>query len=407
MANSLISPTIIAKEALMQLENNCLLGNLVHREYKEEFDHKNGESIQIRRPVKFSVTNGATRSGQDVEEASFAFGVATQKHVSWDFTSLQKTMTVEDYSERYIKPAMIALANDVDMTVAALYKDVWNFAGTPGTTPATFLNVADVSQRLDDTAVPKGMRRYVTNPAAGYKIADAIKSTFIQGNNKSALEMAKVGMIAGFDHYMDQNIQTHTVGVATGTPVVNGANQNVTYANSKSTYSQTLNTDGWTNSTTGILKQGDVITIAGVFAVNPVSKATLPFLQQFVVKADADSGASTGPAALTISPPIITSGPYKTVSAAPADNAAITVVTGTGGTGYPQNLGFHRNAFGLVVYPLEIPDGVSWSARETKNNYSVRVIKDYDIENDKEIIRLDILLGAATLYADLACRHTG
>jgi hypothetical protein len=248
------------------------------------------------------------------------------------------------------------------------------------------------------------------NPAAGLKAADQLKSLPNEALAKGAYEESKIGRIAQLMTYETQNVPNHTVGVATGTPLVNGASQNVTYAASKSTNSQSLVTDGWTNSTTGILKAGDVFTIAGVYAVNPVpgesGKTAQSYLQQFTVLADADSGATTGPATLTISPAIITSGPYQTVSAAPADNAAITV-RGTGGTPYPQMLGFHKNAFALVTCPLEMPDGASFKARESSNGLSVRVIKDYDFTNDEDRIRLDILYGKKAIYPDLAARLWG
>ena len=190
-------------------------------------------------------------------------------------------------------------------------------------------------------AVPSDPRHLALNPDAHYSVAGDQVGLQNEQMIKTAYQAATIGRIAGFATYSSQNIKSHTVGVATGTPLVNGAAQNTTYATSGATNSQSLITDGWTNSTTGILKQGDVFTIAGVFAVNPVpgegstGKTVMPYLQQFTVLADADSGASTGPATLTISPAIITSGPYQTVSAAPADNAAITVL-GTGGTAYPQ-----------------------------------------------------------------------
>ena len=194
--------------------------------------------------------------------------------------------------------------------------------------------------------------------------------------------------------------------VNTGTPLTNGAAQETTYALSKTTNTASLITDGWTNDTTGILLAGDVFTIADVFAVNPVSKDTQDFLQQFVVTADANSGASTGPATLTISPAPILTGPYQNISATIADGAAIVVV-GTGATIYPQNLAFHRNAFALVMIPLEMPDGANFKARESKDGISIRVIKAYDIINSTDIIRLDILYGVKSIYPDLACRVTG
>lgn len=412
MPNSLITPSIIAKEALVQLENNLVMANNVHREYKKEFV-KVGDTVSIRKPVKFYAADGATRVNQDVEEANTSITVDARKHVSWGFNSADLTLTVEDYSERYIKPASIALANVIDRAGHALYTNVWNHVGTPGTTPANFAAMALASQRMDEMAVANDMRKAVLNPAAGYAIAGTATALFMNGANATAYRKGAIGEIASLETLRSQNVANHTVGVATGTPLINGASQNTTYALSKTTNSQSLITDGWTNSTTGILKAGDVITIAGVYAVNPVpgegttGKNVLPYLQEFTVLADADSGATTGPATLTISPAIIVSGPYQTVDAAPADGAAITVKTGTGGTTYPQNMAFHKNSFALVTCPLELPDGVSFKARETHKGISIRVVKQYDIDADTDVIRLDVLFGWKAIYPDLACRITG
>lgn len=418
MANTIVTPNMIAKEALMQLENNMVAANCVHREYKKEFTGGQGASVSIRKPVSFYTADGAARVNQDVEEKTTSITIDQRKHVSWKFSTQDLTLSIEEYSERYIKPAMITLGNTVDQSILGLYKHAWNSVGTPGTTPANFTAVAAAAQRLDEMAVGSDMRHMLMNPAARYAVAGNQTTLEAVGTKgKSAYERAQLGEIAMFDTYSTQNIKNHTVGVATGTPRVNGANQNVTYANATSgsasgATSQALNTDGWTNSTTGILKAGDVFTIAGVFAVNPVpgegasGKTVLPYLQQFTVLADANSGASTGPAALTIAPAIITSGAKQTVSAAPEDDAAITVL-GTGGTSYPQNLGFHKNAFALVTVPLEMPDGAAFKARESDNGLSVRVVKDYDIDTDEDIIRLDILYGIKDIYPELACRLWG
>jgi hypothetical protein len=411
--NALVTPSLIAREALMQLENNLVAANCVHREYKREFTGGQGNTVSIRMPVKFVTSDGATRVDQTVEEKTTNIVIDQRKHVSWDFSTQDLTLSIEEYSERYIKPAMITLANTVDRSVLGLYNRVWNTVGTVGTTPANYAAVAGAAQRLDEMAVPSDSRHMVMNPAARYAIAGN-QTTLELGNTRtnSAYDNARVGGIAGFDTFATQNIPVHTRGVATGTPLVNGANQNVTYANAVgASWSQTLITDGWTNSTTGILRAGDVFTIAGVFAVNPVpgeganGKQVMPYLQQFTVLANVDSGASTGPATITISPPMITSGPFQTVSAAPADNAAITVFGSAGS--WPVNMGFHKNAFALVTVPLEMPDGAAFKARESHNGLSVRVVKDYDITNDTDIIRLDILYGVKAIYPDLACRLVG
>lgn len=414
MPNTLITPDLIAKEALMQLENNLVAANCVHREYKKEFTGGQGDTVSIRKPVKFYTADGATRVNQDVEEKTTSITINQRKHVSWKFATVDLTLSVEEYSERYIKPAMITLANTVDRSIMGLYSSVWNAVGTPGTTPSSYAAVAAAAQRLDEMAVMTDSRHMLLNPEAEYAVLGNQITLEAVGNvKKTAYEESQLGRIAKFSAYGTQNVPNHQVGIATGTPLVNGGSQGVTYANAVgSNWSQTLNTDGWTNSTTGILRKGDVFTIAGVFAVNPVpgegatGKQQMPYLQQFTVLADADSGASTGPAALTISPPIIASGPFQTVSAAPADNAAITVL-GTGGTVYPQNLGFHRNAFALVTVPLEMPDGAAFKARESHNGLSVRVVKDYDIDSDEDVIRLDILYGTKSIFPDLACRLFG
>ena len=412
MANALITPTIIAKEALFQLENNLVLANNVHREYKKEFV-KIGGSVSIRKPVKFYAADGASRVNQDVEEANTSITVSTQKHVSWAFSSVDLTLTIEDYSERYIQPAAIALANTIDASLADLYYNFWNHVGTPGTTPANFAALALAAQRADEMSIPSDMRKAILNPAAGYAIAGTATNIY-NPNNAKAYTEGEIGRIAGLNTYSTQNIATLTNGARGGTPLVNGGSQNTTYALAKAGTngnSQSLITDGWTASAANRIKQGEVFTIAGVYAVNPVpaagttGKRVLPYLQQFTVLADAASDGS-GNLTATISPAIITSGPYRTVSAAPADNAALTFV-GTASTAYPQNLVMHKNAMALVTVPMELPDGVSFKARETHKGLSMRVVKQYDIDADTDIIRLDVLYGSKVIYPDLGVRLTG
>lgn len=398
MANTIITPDVIAKEALMQLENNCVMGKLVHREYKKEFV-KVGDSVSVRKPVKFSASDGATRVNQDVQEASTPFTIDKRKHVSWKFATNDLTLSIDQYSDRYIQPAMIALANAIDSDLLGLYKNVAQNVGD-GLTPATFLEFADAARRLNDAAAPQESRRLVLDPAGSLYAAEMLKGLYQPELVKGAVRGMKIGPIAGMDTYMDQNVKSHVEGVWGGTPLVNGAGQEVTYATATHTSGstqQSLNVDGLTAST-GVVKAGDKFTIAGVFAVNPVSKDTLSFLQEFTVITGGTAGATTGPVTITISPAIITSGAFQTVSAAPADNAAITL-TGD----YVANLAFHKNAFGLVTVPLEMPDGAAWKARESHNGYSVRVVKDYDVDTDEDIIRLDIMYGVKSLYPELAC----
>lgn len=411
MSNTTLTADIIAAEAIRVLDNNCVMGNLVYRGYEEEFSKKIngytvGETISVRRPTNFTVRDGATASIQDVVEGKFSIAVDKQKGVDFKFTSSDLTLQIGQLSERVIKPAMVQLANQIDRDVAALYKDVWNWVGTAGQTINSFTDFAKAPERLDLGAVPQDDRSAVLSPTDQWGMLGSQTSLYMQDVAKDAYRRGKLGMIGNIDTYSSQNVQTHTGGTRDNTtPLVKGASQTTDWATSKDTGTMTLNTDGWDASVT--IKQGDVFTIDGVYAVNPVTKVTLPHLQQFVVKADATANATTtSTTTLTISPPIITSGAFQTVSAAPADDATVTVV-GSASTGYAQNMVFHKNAFSLVMVPMVAPPGAVDVARKSYNGYSVRVIPYYDGTNDASNWRLDVLYGVKTVDARLATRLSG
>lgn len=411
MANTTLTASIIAKAAVATLDNELVMANKVFRGYEEEFDKKvngyePGETISIRKPTDFTVRDGAVMSTQDVTEGKTTITVDKRKGIDFKFSSQDLTLNIKDLSKRVIRPAMVQLANQIDQDLMALYKTIPSWVGTPGQTINGYTDFAQGPERMDELANPTDGRCAVLSPSDHWGLLGSQSALYIQDAAKGAYRNGSLGMIGGVDTYMSQNVPTHTVGVATGTPLVNGANQVSSYAAVKDTNTQSLVTDGWTNSTTGILKAGDVITIAGVYAVNPVTKAVLPFLRQFVVTADADSGASTGPATLTISPAIIVSGAFQNCSAAPADNAAITVM-GTGATGYRQNLIFNEKAFALVSVPLVAPPGAVDVGRETYKGISVRVIPVYDGTNDVSSWRLDVLYGVKTIDPRLAHRLSG
>jgi len=412
MANTVLTIDTIATAAVAILDNELVMAKQVYRGLESEFGDKingyeKGDTISMRRPTDFTVRDGATASNQDVTEGKVSLSVNKQKGIDFGFTSKELTLSIGELSERVIKPAMVQLANQVDRDLMALYAKVPNWVGTPGQTVNSYADFAKAPERLDEYAVPTSDRCAVMSPADHWGLLGSQTSLYIQDAAKGAYRNGSLGMIGGVDTYMAQNVPTHTVGVATGTPKVNGASQNVTYASVKDgDFTQSLITDGWTNSTTGILKAGDVFTIAGVYAVNTVSKATLSFLKQFTVVSDADSGASTGPATLTIYPAIIASGAFQNVSAAPADNADITVL-GTGGTGYRQNLVFHKNAFALAMVPLISPPGAIDVARKSYKGTSVRLIPTYDGTNDKSNFRLDVLYGVKAIDPRLATRLSG
>jgi len=395
--NVLLSPTIIAKEALMQLTNSMAMGRHVHTAYKNEFV-KVGSSINIRKPNKFRTTKAQARTNSNVVEPSTSITMATQAHVSWAFSSVDLTTTIEDYSKRYIGPAAAALANTVDADLCALYKDVYNSVGTPGTTPNAFSMLGDAQQRLDEESVPSEGRVAILNPAAHWSLADALKGTFAAKVADDIITKGYLGTIANLSLYMDQNIQRHTTGVFTSgaTPLQNalvatGATQFVT--------------KGW-NTTNNTVTDGDVFTSAESNAVNTMSGASLGTLRQWAVS---EAAASDTTMTIKIAPSCIyaATDPYSNIDAVPLANAGLTFI-GTESTAYPQNLVFHPNAFALVTVPIEMPANV-WGARESdpEMGLSIRVVKQYDIDADMEIIRLDILYGVKTLYPELAVRLWG
>lgn len=390
--NTLLTPSLITKETLVLLENNLVAAGKVNRQFENQFV-KIGDTITVRKPNKFVVSDGPGLVIQNVTEPSTSITISNQKHVGFLFSSRELTLIIEEFSERYLKPAATVLANKIDFDVLSLYSQVNNEVGTPGTTPNNFSFLAAVGQRMDEGAVPQDGRVLVLNPAANWSMASALSTLYVRSVAEPALK-GFLAAIANFEIYMDQNIQVQTVGAYVGAGRTDSAGQT----------GSSITTDNWTGSVTGLLKAGDVITFAGVHSVNPQSFVSTGNLMNFVVTADVDS--SSGAATIPIYPAITTSGPYQTVDAAPGNQAAITVM-GTASTGYAQNLGFVRDAFGLVTVPKELPDGVDFKAREMYKNVSMRIVRAFDINNDVMPTRIDILYGTACFYPELAVRLTG
>jgi hypothetical protein len=406
MSNTIITPSIIARVALAHLNNNLVMGRKVYRDYSKEFA-KVGDTISVRRPVRFTAQDGATAVMQDVTEGKFSLTMDKRKHVAWLFSTQDLTLSIEEYSKRYIEPAAIALANQIDTDLCGLYKGVWNWVGTPGNTVNSFADFAKAPERLDNGAVPKRPRMSVLSPADWWGMVGSQTSLFQEAMVKRGFEQGEIENVAGISTDMDQNIKTHTVGTwSGGSPIaeIDNGTLSTDYALSKDSGTMTIHIDGLT-ANTGTVLEGDVFTIEGINAVNPITKAQLPYLQQFVCRQSVTADG-TGDADVIISPPIITSGPYQTVSAAAVDGANIVPV-GTVNTGYPQNLVFAKNAFALVTADLEMPDGATFKARDSQDGYSLRVIKWYDGTTDEEKIRLDVLYGTKALYPDLATRLSG
>jgi len=412
MANTTLTADVIAKEALAILDNELGVMNTFHKAHESEFSskvngYKIGDTLSIRRPADFTVRSGATLSTQDVTEGKVALTIDQQKGVDWEFTSSDLTLKMSDLSERVIQPAMTNLINDIAKDcMEQFYQGVYDWAGTPGQTINSFTDFAKGPERLDFKSVPTTMRNAALSPADHWAVVGSQTSLLNDRLVGSAYKNGSLGNIGGLDTYMSQVMPTHTTGTHTtgSTPLVNGASQNVTYATAKDSWTQSLITDGWANST-AVLTAGDVFTIDAVYMVNTKTKAATNILQQFVVTAAASSDG-TGDATLTISPPIITSGPHQTVDAAPADDAGINPV-GTEGTGYVQNLMYHKNAFACAMVPMEMPQAAYNGSRQTYKNMSVRVIPIYDGTNDISKWRLDVLYGRKLIDPRLATRVSG
>jgi hypothetical protein len=402
MSNTLLNISMITREALRVLENNLTFTKNVKREYDDSFGisgAKIGDTLNIRKPVRYVGRTGTALSVEDATETSVALQLGTQFGVDVNFTSKELSLNIDDFSKRIIRPAIAAVANKIDRDGLALYKDVYNTVGTPGTTPSALLTYLQAGAKMDFEACPRdGQRALVIDPNAQASTVDALKGLFQSSEQiKDQYESGNMGRTAGFKWSMDQNINTHTVGPLGGTPLVNGATQS----------GSSLVTDGWTAAAASRLKKGDVFTIAGVNAVNPQSRQSTGQLRQFVVTADVSSDGS-GNLTVAISPAIAATGAFQTVDALPADNAAITVL-GAAGTLSPANLAYHPDAFTFACADLVMPGGVDMASRvsDKQLGMSIRMVRAYDINNDKFPCRLDILYGWKTIYPELACRIQG
>ena len=403
MANSILTIDMITRKALEILENNLVITRNVNRQYDDSFavsGAKIGSTLRIRLPDRALVTDGAALQVQDDAEQSTTLTVSTQKHIGVNFTTAELTLSLDDFADRVLKPRISQLASSIDADVANAYKAIFNTVGTPGVSPATALVLLQAQQKLNESAAGMAPRYATVNPAANAGLVNGLSGFFNPTDTIS--KQFKNGMmgtgVLGFDEInMSQSIKVHTTGSRAGTILVNGA---------VSTQGQsTISIDGLTGATDTVTV-GDVFTIANVFAVNPQTRESTGSLQQFVVTA-AQTGVSNALANMAISPPIYTStSALATVNSFPADNAAVTFV-GTASTAYPQNLIYHKDAITFATADLVLPTGVDMAARAVHNGISLRIIRDYDINNDRMPCRIDVLYGFSTIRPPMACRLWG
>lgn len=402
MSNTLLTSSMIAKEGLMQFKNALGFTRGANRQYSDEFAQKGGKIgsiVNIRKPQRFTVTDGAAINLQNVTNETIPLALNSRKHVAFQFSTQELTLSIDDFSKRYASPAAIALANKVDLDGLAMAKSVYNAVGTPGTPLASSDLIIDAGVKLDELGCPMGKRTVLLNPKNQGGAIKGLKTLF-QSSEQLATqyEDGVMARAAGFDWRMGQNVYMHTTGLQGGTPLVNGTT---------ASGATTLVTNGWTAVAATRLKAGDVFTIAGVNAVNPLTYQSTGSLQQFVCTADGVSDGS-GNMTISISPAIISSGSTQTVDALPVNAAALTVL-GAASTATPLNLAYHEDAFMFATADLEMPKNVDMSAyaRDPESGLSIRFVRFYDGTNDELISRFDVLYGWIAANPQWACRVQG
>ena len=402
MANSLLTIDMITRKSLEILENNLVLSRNVNKEYDDSFaveGAKIGSTLRIRLPDRALVTDGAALQVQDDNEQFTTLTVSSQKHIGINFTSAELTMQLDDFAERVLKPRISQLAASVDADVANAYKSIFNTVGTPGTTPATALVLLQAQQKLNESAAPMSPRYATVNPAANAGLVNGLSGFF---NPTSTISRQfKTGMmgegVLGYDEMnMSQSIVNHTTGNFPAAPIC--------ASTVPSTQGATTLDITYTSGTKS-LKQGDVFTIAAVYAVNPQTRLSTGSLQQFVVTADQTLTSTS--ATIAFLPAMYTaSNALATVDAFPVASAALVFV-GTASTVYPQNLVYHKNAITLATADLLLPQGVDMASRQVHNGISMRIVRQYDINNDRMPCRVDVLYGFSTIRPPMACRIWG
>ena len=399
--NSLLTIDMITRKSLEILENNLVITRTVNRQYDDSFAKegaKIGSTLRIRLPDRALVTDGAALQVQDDNEQNTSLTVSSQKHIGINFTTAELTMQLDDFAERVLKPRISQLAASIDADVANSFQNIFQSVGTPGTTPGTSLVLLQAQQKLNEAAAVMSPRYATVNPGANAALVEGMKGLFNPVSTIS--KQFKSGLmgegILGYEELnMSQSIKQHTTGTRTGAHTI-----------TTTVSAQGATTVAITGTGTQTIKKGDVFTIGSVFAVNPQTRESTGALQQFVVTEDVTAAAGAY-AAVNVSPAIYTATQaLATVNSFPQSGAVVTFL-GSASTQYPQNLIYHKDAITFATADLMMPQGVDMASRQVHNGVSMRIVRQYDINNDRMPCRVDVLYGFSVIRPQMAVRMWG
>ena len=412
MANSILTPTMITREALRVLHQKCNFLGGVNRQYDDRFAQtgaKIGTSLNIRMPPKYSVRTGATLSTQDHVERSTPLTVDSQYGVDVSFTSVELTMSMDDFSKRHIEPAMAQLAAKIEGDcMADAYKLIPNYTNATTNGLLTYKRFQQGGANITNNLGPLSQRTAVLSPDSIVEFGDAVKGLFHDESRISELyREGQMGRTGGFDVFENTLTPAHTTGSFAGTPLTDGTNQGTSATTNVWVSQSDIQVDGATSNTA--LKAGDIITFSNVFDVHPETKVSTGKLKSFVVQSDVTFTTAANDYTVTIKPGLIygSGNAFQNceLSGGTTDGLTVTMV-GAVSSAFGQDLQFHKDAFVFATADLEdVSKYGAWGARESMDGISMRLAKQYDITNDAVPCRIDVLFGFDGLYPELANRH--
>jgi hypothetical protein len=389
---------MITREALRVLHQKLNFVGSINREYDSSFAKdgaKIGDTLRIRLPNQYVTRTGPTLSANtDTEERQVSLQVATQRGVDLNFQSTELTLSLDDFSSRILEPAMAQLAASIEADALTMYQDVsqsnWN-----GGSAATLARVLQGRKLMQDSLAPLNDRTALLNTQDNVDLVDSLKGLFQDSTNiAKQYREGYMGRTAGFDFAENTLLPRHTRGAATGAYTTSTLVGVLPVTSTTPVSAITVATG------TGAMNKGDVFTIGNVFAVHPETKVNTGVLQQFVVTANYAGGAGS----VSISPAIVMAGGGQNVVIPTTSATAAITFAGTASTSVGTSLVYQKDAFTFATADLVMPKGVDMAAREVFDGISMRIVRQYDINNDRFPCRLDVLYGYKTTRSQLAAR---